>query len=273
MDEMNLDWDDLRLFLAVARGGGLAAASAETGKSPPTLGRRMLTLEKKLGQELFLRLPRGYDLTGQGRALLDRLGEVEDRISPLAQLAGKPHRTPVKISAGTWMTRVLCRNIADISEDGVTLRFIAADHVLNITRREAVIGIRNHRPEQTGLACRRVGSVSFATYATDESVTSWARVMSRTPSALWLAQTIGDDASIEVTNARNALDLALAGGSRVVLPTLIGDLHHPVLKRVSPEIEALRHDQWIVSHEEERFSPPVRRTIDRIYAVLSRVLK
>ncbi len=66
MNETNFDWDDLRLFLAVAREGGLAAASASTGKSPPTLGRRMLALERRLGLELFERLPRGYALTDQG---------------------------------------------------------------------------------------------------------------------------------------------------------------------------------------------------------------
>lgn len=233
----------------------------------------MLALEKKLGQELFLRLPRGYELTDEGRVLLDRLGEVENKISPLAQRAGKSHKTLVKISAGAWMTQILCQNIADLSEGDVILRFIAADHILDIARREAVIGIRNQRPEQTGLACRRIGSVSFAAYARDESVTSWARVMSTTPSALWLAQSIGDDPAVEVTSARNSLDLALAGAVRAVLPTLIGDYHHPVLKRVAPEIEALRHDQWLVSHDEERFTPPVRRTIDRIYEVLNRMLK
>ncbi len=36
----SVDWDDLRLFLAVARSGGLGGASRSTGKSPPTLGRR-----------------------------------------------------------------------------------------------------------------------------------------------------------------------------------------------------------------------------------------
>jgi DNA-binding transcriptional LysR family regulator len=46
MNETSFDWDDLRLFLAVAREGGLAAAAAITEKSAPTLGRRMLGLEQ-----------------------------------------------------------------------------------------------------------------------------------------------------------------------------------------------------------------------------------
>ena len=55
MNETKFDWDDLRLFLAVAREGGLAAAAEKSGKSAPTLGRRMLALEQRIGQELFKR--------------------------------------------------------------------------------------------------------------------------------------------------------------------------------------------------------------------------
>ena len=67
MDERSVNWEDLNLFLAVARAGGLSAAAAATGKSAPTLGRRMLALEAALGSDLFRRLPRGYELTEGGR--------------------------------------------------------------------------------------------------------------------------------------------------------------------------------------------------------------
>ncbi len=50
MNEREFNWDDLRLFLAVARHEGLAPAAAEIGKSAPTLGRRMLALERQLGR-------------------------------------------------------------------------------------------------------------------------------------------------------------------------------------------------------------------------------
>jgi len=52
MNETKLNWDDLRLFVAVARAGGLASAEKTTGKSAPTLGRRMLALEAYLRQDL-----------------------------------------------------------------------------------------------------------------------------------------------------------------------------------------------------------------------------
>ena len=269
MDETIFDWDDLRLFLAVARAGGLGPPAASTGKSAPTLGRRMLALEQRLGLELFRRLPRGYELTDQGQHFRDEISALESRIAPLAG-AGAVRRPVVKISAGQWVTDLLCRKMADlIGPEAVTLRFIAADHVLDINRREAVIGIRNRKPDQTGLAGRRIGPVQFAVYATDSAVTLWARVLGATPSARWLAETHGTAPAIEVTNPRNALDLALAGAARAVLPTFVGNTR-PGLVQIGPPIAALAHEQWLVTHDEDRHRPEVRRMIARVHATLRR---
>lgn len=267
MNEMN--WDDLRLFLAVARQGGLAAAADTTGKSPPTLGRRMLALEAAVGVELFRRLARGYELTEQGQDLLNKVTELEAQIDPLANAPGKRRQALVKISAGTWMTQVICEKAKLIlgTSNNISLRFISADHMLDIARREAVIGIRNHRPEQIGLACRKVGRVRFAGYAVSDAVKPWARVIGKTPSALWLAANTNLKDCLEVVTPRNALDLALAGVVRALLPAFIGDEQKGLVRVTSP-IQELEHDQWLVMHHEERFVPDVRRTIDRLHDVL-----
>jgi DNA-binding transcriptional LysR family regulator len=271
MDEMNLDWDDLRLFLAVARGGGLSAAARATGKSPPTLGRRMLALEAATGTELFRRLPRGYELTDQGAALLTKAVDLEAQIGSLSRSAGTGQIT-IKVSAGSWMTYALCNHIQAIrqTDERVSLVFIAAEHVLDISRREAVIGIRNRRPEQRGLACRKIGGVNFAGYATSRKIKAWVKVSARTPSALWLSEQPDEPIAIRVSAPRNALDLACAGMARAVLPTFIGDTQKDLV-RVTPVIAALSHDQWLVMHQEERFQPQVRNVIDQLYKAARRV--
>lgn len=267
MNETTMNWDDLRLFLAVARAGGLSGAAAATGKSAPTLGRRMLALEAITGGELFHRRPRGYELTPQGRVLLNTVAGLEAEIQPLERSADARAGVLVKISAGSWMTYVLCRDIHAIVDGlgSVRLRFIAAEHVLDIAHREAVIGIRNRRPEQSGLACRKIGEVQFAGYATDGAVTPWVTVLGSTPSALWLADHAGDSGTIDVTAPRNALDLARSGAARALLPTFVGDAESGLL-RVTDPIAELAHDQWLVTHQDERFVPEVRAVIDNIYA-------
>lgn len=268
MNETMFDWDDLRLFLAVAREGGLAAAATSTGKSAPTLGRRMVSLERRLGRDLFRRMPRGYALTDGGRDLLKTAEALENHLLPVIDPVQGRAMPVVKVSAGTWVTYHLCNEIpAIVGSDLIRLRFIAADEVLDIGRRAASIGIRNQRPEGTGLAGRRIASVGFAAYATDVNVQTWARVVGSTPSAQWVQKRAPTDQAIEVTSPRNALDLALAGQARAVLPTFIGD-RFDVLTRTSERIDELDHDQWLVTHHEDRFLPEVRTVIDRIYSIL-----
>ncbi|MEM9010264.1 MAG: LysR family transcriptional regulator [Pseudomonadota bacterium] len=268
MDETKVDWDDLRLFLAVARGGGLAAAAGATGKSAPTLGRRMLALERRLGRELFRRLPRGYALTEEGEALLARTAALEAQLLPLLDTREARRWPVVKVSAGTWVTHLLCQRAAEIVRgSAIRLRFIAAEEVLDIGRREAVIGVRNQRPEDTRLAGRRVGRIRFAVFARDPGVATWARVLGPTPSARWVQDRTDAAEAIEVTHPRNALDLARAGIARVVLPTFVGDAIAG-LERISAPIAALEHDQWLVTHHEDRFLPETREALTRIHAIL-----
>ncbi|MDW3223946.1 MAG: LysR family transcriptional regulator [Paracoccaceae bacterium] len=265
MNETMFDWDDLRLFLAVARKGGLAPAAAATGKSAPTLGRRMLSLERRIGKDLFQRFARGYELTDAGQQLMAKVADLEHIILPIIDVPGTP---VVKVSAGLWVTHLLCDHVADIiGRDAVNLRFIASDEIIDIGKREALIGIRNQRPEGIGMAGRKVTRIQFAVYACSENIEMWARVIGSTPSAKWVLEHLDGARAIEVTSARNALDLALAGSARVVLPTFVGH-HLDALQQISPPIEELEHDQWLVTHHEDRFVPEVRKVIDRIYTIL-----
>ena len=125
----------------------------------------MLALERRTSRELFRRLPRGYELTADGEALLAQVAEVEARITPLAA-DRSPASIRVVISAGMWVTRLLTTEAATlIGDDPVSLRFAADDARADITQREALTGVRNARPEGGAMAVRRIGRVRFAVYA------------------------------------------------------------------------------------------------------------
>ena len=67
---MDPNWDDLRIFLALARGGTLTTAAKALGVSHPTVSRRVQALEKQIGARLFDRLPDRFVPTGAGEELL-----------------------------------------------------------------------------------------------------------------------------------------------------------------------------------------------------------
>ena len=63
----DLDWDDLRYFLAAARQETLSGAARALGVKHSTIGRRISALERSLGAPLFVRQPDGLVLSGTGQ--------------------------------------------------------------------------------------------------------------------------------------------------------------------------------------------------------------
>ena len=78
---------------------------------------------------------------------------------------------------------------------------------------------------------------------------------------------MGEVPCIEVSDPRNALDMAVAGAVKTVLPTFTGAKTRG-LEQVSDDIEELEPMQWLVTHHEEQHLPEVRRVIDRLHEVL-----
>ena len=67
---MGANWDDLRVFLALAREGTLSMAAKALGVSHPTVSRRVQALEHQIGARLFERLPDRFVPTAAGEQLL-----------------------------------------------------------------------------------------------------------------------------------------------------------------------------------------------------------
>lgn len=271
MDETTFDWSDLRIFLAVARTGGLAAAAKSTGQSPATLGRHIVDLERALGEELFRRLPSGYALTEAGEKRLVQIEAVEGRILDMVRDSSERDAgLPIRISAGTWMTWFLTQHIDALGAARRILVFSAAEERHNIGRREALIGIRNQRPSEPGLAVRRTATVTFAPYALNSGPVrdDWIACTVDTPSARWVRSHRRDHIRTEVSNPRSLLDLALAGAGQVVLPCFVGAAHESLI-RTGPVIEEISHEQWLVVHGEDRNRSGVRETIDAIARLIA----
>ena len=72
-----MDWDDLRIFLAVAREESLSHAGRRLGMDASTVGRRVARLETALGRVLFAKTPQGYAVTPEGAALVPHAEAAE----------------------------------------------------------------------------------------------------------------------------------------------------------------------------------------------------
>lgn len=97
-----MDWNDLKLFLAVARLGSIRAAASELGVNQSTVNRRMDVLEHDLNLVLFDRSTRGFVLTGQGSAVAETAAPMQaqsDRIRVEAERLRRCLTGTLKITA------------------------------------------------------------------------------------------------------------------------------------------------------------------------------
>jgi DNA-binding transcriptional LysR family regulator len=275
---MDLSWDGLRLFLDVARLGGLSAATSKSGLSAATLGRRITELERQVGERLFVRAQTGYSLTPVGEELLVWAEEVEAAMLALKRWKdGAIGERVVRVSAGPWTSAFLGRQIGQIwtASDRFGLELVTANQKVDIGRRNADLGIRNQRPTEQWLARRLIGRVAYALYARPEFVSGVAAgyfvgvagEASQTHAARWLHARHGDRIAVRGNDALSVLELVAAGAGISVFPCFVGD-SDPRLSRMAEPIPELETEQWLVAHHEERHTHAVRTLGDRIAALM-----
>lgn len=270
-----MDWEDLRLFLAVARAEGLAGSARRTGISAPTLGRRMSALERLLDRKLFDRKQTGYGLTEAGRELYGQALEMELAAGAVERWRARNARRIVRISAGSWTSRFLARNIARLREpdEAIGIELSTTHARVDIGHRQADIGIRNRAPDEARLAGRRVHEMALCIYRGRNASAGdlpWIGVTGDaaiTPSARWVSALNTDGTVLTCSDARVVLDLVRVGAGKAVLPCFVGD-QEDELVRVGEPIDELRGEQWLALNEQARHEPAVRTVIDRLVALL-----
>lgn len=164
------NWDDIRIFLAVARSGSLTEAARRLGLSQPTIGRHLRSLENLAGARLFDRLPNRLELTARGRALLQAAGGMEEGAGALLRelhQAAAAEAEPVQVTATSSVSLFLTTHLqALLAESGQAIAVGASRDRANLARREADIALRMRRvPGEGDLAARRIGRIGFALYA------------------------------------------------------------------------------------------------------------
>lgn len=142
------DWDDIRYFLAVARGGSVRAGAEHLGVRHSTVLRRLAQLEDRLRARLFDRLPSGYRLTDTGEEVLqlaEQMALTSNRLEAMVfgrdQTVGGPLRvtmTPMLAS------HLLMPDLAAFasSHPAIELDILSSDEPANLTNRDADLAIR-----------------------------------------------------------------------------------------------------------------------------------
>ncbi|MBK0326300.1 LysR family transcriptional regulator [Rhodobacteraceae bacterium F11138] len=165
------DWSLIQSFLAVAETGSLSAAARKLGRSQPTLGRQIRTLEKHLGADLFLRHPRGLRPSKTGSALLPIAQRMQAEMHALSlTAAGQSQRLQgtVRITASVFASHHLLPPILArirAAEPRIQLDLIPSDTTENLLFREADIAVRMYRPTQLDIVTQHITDLELGIFA------------------------------------------------------------------------------------------------------------
>lgn len=165
-----MDWEDLRVFLAVARAGSLAAAGRRLRLSQATVWRRMRALDESLNATLFERRSTGYVLTAQGTAFLRALQNVDQTIESARRRLTEVGEAPegeVRVAIPEFLAPLVARRAAALVARHPQLRLetVSASPVAQLGVRDADISLRVERPLVGGYWISDPYPVAFALYA------------------------------------------------------------------------------------------------------------
>ena len=279
------DWQDLRYFLAAARGGTLAAAARALGVDRSTVLRRIAAIEKALAVKLFERTADGLALTEPGEEMLGIAQQVEDEMIALVRrVAGRdaPLTGSVRVATTDSIAYgVLPAHLARFhsAHPGIKVELMASPRLLQITRRDADVGFLPVRAPEGSVVGRKLCGMAAAIYgsrkyladhkppktpadlakhaiiASDDSLTHF-------PIMRWLRDNVPDSAIIYRTNSLlMQLAAVQAGVGLAYLPCFLGD-PQPDLVRALPDELAEVPDLWLVTHGDLRQAARIRAFMD-----------
>jgi DNA-binding transcriptional LysR family regulator len=291
------DWNDLKAFLAVARGGSTLAGAKTLGVNQTTVARRIESLENDLKLKLFERGQTGSRLTEVGQMLVTEAEKVEQAAirfgnyaaGQLRGVGGSLRMTTNELVANTMVIPALVAFRQAQPEIQVDL--VITDRSLDLENGEADLAIRTARSlTASDLVARKICDHNMALYCSrdyaarrgspatldelkDHDLIDVSMEMGEIPAATWMFRHSGGKEPVTRSNSMASLVHAVKAGLGIgALPTTIGDTD-PGLIRCSDEIEEARATSWIVTRRELKDTPRVRAFIDFMAPYLAQQIR
>lgn len=233
-----IDWQDVRIFLALARHGSLSGAARTLSVNHATISRRLHSLEDSLGEKLAERRPEGYVLTPAGTHALEAASNMEQAVQILSRgmMDGAPSglvriNAPPALSVG-----FLALRLAKLGSRYPRLDInLASDHrSISLERHEADIAIRFERPRSGDVVAHLLTAVGYGFYGTDEAcrlveagadpvLIGFDEGVAYVPSATWMARHFSRMRLAFRANDQFAQSIAARSGTGfALLPHYIG---------------------------------------------------
>ena len=271
-----LDWNDVRFFLAVARRRTLARAAAALGVDQTTVGRRIASLEARLGVSLFARSGGTFQPSRAGRGVLEAAERMEEAALELRSRAAGEGSAAATVHVATTESLAeafLVPAVQALRASHPDLQIVVTTGWAQVDLRkgEADLAVRLVRPTDPRLACRKLADFHLRLYASPsylggrsmptslagESLIAYEDALPAGTRHPFARLSMEGGALALLSNSHHVLVAGAAAGIGIVqLPSFVGDAH-PDLVRVFPEVEE-PYSVWLVVPQANRRIAAVR---------------
>lgn len=168
------NWDNLRVFLAVARTQSALEAAAQLEMDHSTVSRRLHRLEKEIGSALFARNPQGHMLTSAGHRLLEYVEQIEGTLAQIdSEIGGDNQVLTGQVRMGTtegFGNFFLAPHVAHFCarHPAITVEVLAVPRFINLSKREADLAINIERPQTGAYVFCKLSDYRLQLYGTAE---------------------------------------------------------------------------------------------------------
>ena len=264
-----MNWDDLRVFLAVARTGSISGAARQLGVEHSTVSRRIRSFEEKLGTRLLERKTGNYELTPAGESVKESSGRIEREVLGIdgalldndAQQVG-----PLKVAAlNNMASTVLMPMFASFSKSKpqIELHIIVSNIDASLSQREADVAIRLTNTPTDTLIGKRIVTVASTIYGSRSYIEQlrkeggepkWIGVECCGFHKSWTKRLDGGSPHHFYSDDTQLTHAAIREGLGVsILPCFMGDAD-PLLARYCDPDPAYNLGLWLLLH------PDLKRT-------------
>ncbi len=272
----------MRYFLCLARSGSLSAAARLLAVEHSTVARRIGALEAAVQLRLFDRLPRGWQMTDEGKALLEGAERIEleahafgRTIQGMTAMQGSVRLSAPPALSSYLLMPLMAQKYAQW--EGIQLDLVGEIRAANLYRRDADLALRLSRSEEPGLIARRLGSFGYGLYGSSV----WKRVarakrryigygdaLQGGPQRDWLAQCANDAPYVLAASDFAILHQACRSGlGLTILPHFIAR-NDAALLEFDSGLGPMQRDLWLTVHPDLRRSPRVQRVAELLAQIV-----
>lgn len=278
-------WDDLRILLAVTKGGSITGGAVLLGVDQSTVSRRLQAFEARLDRRLFHDTKKRSHLTAFGEACVSSARRMENEATKLERalrLDDQSLEGTVSIQTGDVLSDRLLLS--------VTAEFLSAFPKINlrVSRAEKMSAgfdadiaiVASNEPGEENFG-RKLVTATFATYSTRKYLSEFE---GRPEQMTWLNWDDGsltptwpalspkvpeDKCRLRCTSVDSLLDATRLGLGATVLPCFIGETD-PHLVRLNPGEVVSKRDVWVFAQYEIRKVPKIRTFLEHLYSEILR---